>query len=78
MSGAERAKKEPGARATSADDAAVGERLREVSRLTDLRAARRLDVKVDMSASAVTRRLRRQSALRSLCLRLAASRPTGS
>jgi hypothetical protein len=49
--------------------AAVTERLREMSRLSDLRTAHRLAAKVDMSPAAVTRRLRRQSELRRTCLK---------
>jgi hypothetical protein len=48
---------------------AVTERLREMSRLSDLRTVNRLATKVDMSPEAVTRRLRRQSELRRACLR---------
>ena len=47
---------------------AVTERLREMSRRSDLRTAYRLVTKVDMSPEAVTRRLRRQSDLRRACL----------
>lgn len=47
---------------------AVSERLREMSRLSDLTATERLAAKVDVSPAAVTRRLRRQSALRRACL----------
>lgn len=47
---------------------AVTERLREVSRLSDLRTSHRLAAKIDMSPAAVTRRLRRQSELRRTCL----------
>jgi DNA-binding Lrp family transcriptional regulator len=47
---------------------AVTERLREMSRLSDLRTTGRLATKVDMSPGAVTRRLRRQSELRRTCL----------
>jgi hypothetical protein len=57
---------------TALDAAVVTARLRELSRLADLRVDRRLDVKVDLSPAAVSRRLRRQSALRALCLRLGA------
>jgi hypothetical protein len=57
--------------------AEVTGRLRELSRLADLRADRRLDAKLDMSPAAVTRRLRRQSALRALCLRLGAGKRPG-
>ncbi len=47
---------------------AVAERLREMSRLSDLRSEKRLATKVDMSPRAVTRRLRQQSELRAVCL----------
>ena len=47
---------------------AVGQRLREASEQSDLTATRRLATKVDMSAAAITRRLRTQSALRDACL----------
>ncbi|MFP3941792.1 MAG: hypothetical protein ACLF0P_15970 [Thermoanaerobaculia bacterium] len=47
---------------------AVTQRLRELSRMSDLRTANRLAAKVDMSPEAVTRRLRRQSELRRTCL----------
>ncbi len=47
---------------------AVTERLREMSRLSDLRTENRLATKVDMSPEGVTRRLRRQSELRRACL----------
>jgi hypothetical protein len=47
---------------------AVTGRLREMSERSDLRAAHRLATKVDMSAPAVTRRLRVQAALRDACL----------
>ncbi|HSL84236.1 MAG TPA: hypothetical protein VLF66_15795 [Thermoanaerobaculia bacterium] len=46
----------------------VTDRLREMSRQSDLRTAHRLATKVDMSPEAVTRRLRRQSELRRACL----------
>jgi hypothetical protein len=59
-----------GAHAEVLDAATVAARLRELSRLADLRVDRRLDLKVDLGPEAVTRRLRRQSALRTLCLRL--------
>lgn len=49
---------------------AVTARLREVSRLADLRPENRLASKVDMSPEGVTRRLRQVSQLRRLCLRL--------
>ncbi|HUP21933.1 MAG TPA: hypothetical protein VNB06_03225 [Thermoanaerobaculia bacterium] len=57
--------------------AEVTARLRELSRLADLRADRRLDAKLDLSPAAVTRRLRRQSALRALCLRLGTGKRRG-
>jgi hypothetical protein len=47
---------------------AITNRLREASALSDLTASRRLLTKVDMTAAAVTRRLRLQSALRDACL----------
>lgn len=50
----------------------VGERLRRMSALSDLATHKRLETKVDMSAAAVSRRLRKQSMLRSACLRFAA------
>lgn len=43
---------------------AVSERLRAMSRLSDLRPENRLAAKVDMSSAAVSRRLRLQSRLR--------------
>ena len=49
---------------------AVTGRLREVGRLSDLRTANRLACKVEMSASAVTHRLRVVSMLRRACLAL--------
>jgi len=51
----------------SYDPRAVSARLREAARLSDLRAGAAR--KVDMSAAAVTARLRQQSALRTACLR---------
>ena len=51
---------------------AVGERLRRMSALSNLATNRRLDTKIDMSAAAVTRRLKAQSMLRRACLRFAA------
>ena len=50
--------------------AAVTARLKEVSRLSDLRPENRLACKVDMSPAAVTRRLRKVSMLRRSCLAL--------
>jgi hypothetical protein len=47
---------------------AVTQRLREASERSDLTAGRRLATKIDMSAEAVTRRLRIQAALRDACL----------
>lgn len=52
---------------------AVGARLREVGRLSDLRSERRLDTKVDMSPEAVSRRLEQIEQLRRLCLSLRAT-----
>jgi hypothetical protein len=54
---------------------AITNRLREASALSDLTASRRLLTKVDMTAAAVTRRLRLQSALRDACLAWARHRP---
>jgi hypothetical protein len=51
----------------SYDPRAVSARLREASRLSDLRVG--AASKVDMTAAAVTARLRQQSALRTACLR---------
>ncbi len=45
----------------------VQQRLREASRLSDLRPEHRLDSKVDMSPAAVARRLRRAAALYRMC-----------
>jgi hypothetical protein len=56
---------------------AVTQRLREMSRRSDLSASRRLATKVDMSPPAVTRRLRVQAALRAACLTWG-RRPSGS
>jgi hypothetical protein len=47
-------------------------RLRTVSALADLRPEHRLDAKLDMSPAGITARLKTASALRDLCLRLAA------
>jgi hypothetical protein len=52
--------------------AAVAARLREAGRLTDLRADRRLQTKVDMSPRAVSRRLRSVQDALTLCRKLAA------
>ena len=49
---------------------AVSARLRDVGRLSDLRADRRLDTKLDMRPASVSRRLRTVARLTSLCLRL--------
>lgn len=49
---------------------AVTERVREMSRRSDLRPENRLAAKVDMSPRAVTRRLIKQSQLREMCLAL--------
>lgn len=49
---------------------AVTERLREMSRHSDLRPENRLAAKVDMSPQAVTRRLKKQAQLREMCLAL--------
>jgi hypothetical protein len=50
--------------------AAVSARLREVGRLAELRADRRLETKIDMSPAAVSGRLRAVGRLAALCLRL--------
>lgn len=55
---------------TDYSTAAVTARLREVSRLSDLRTENRLAYKIDMSPPAVTRRLRTVSMLRRSCLTL--------
>ena len=58
--------------------AEVSARLLEASRLAVFDPHRRLDVKADMSPEAISRRLRRVSALRDLCLRLGSlPRPRG-
>ena len=49
---------------------ALTARLRELSRLSDLRRSERLATNVDVSPAAVTRRLRRLSELRDYCLRV--------
>jgi hypothetical protein len=51
--------------------AEVTRRLRLASALSDLNPDRRLDAKVGLDAPRVTSRLRRASALRNLCARLA-------
>lgn len=48
--------------------AAVGARLEEQARLSDLHSEHRLATKVDMSPAAVGRRLELQSRLRRACL----------
>ena len=53
---------------------AITARLREVARLSDLTASRRLDTKIDLSPAGVTRRLREASDLLDLCLVLGAAR----
>lgn len=62
----------------------VTRRLRDLSELSVLRVANRLDGKVDLSVAAVERRLRRQAMLTSACRRwtdlgkdLAGPRPRG-
>ena len=52
------------------DPATVSARLREVGRLSDLRAERRLATKIDLRPEAVSRRLRTVGRLTDLCLRL--------
>lgn len=54
---------------------AITARLARASALSDLRAIRRLDCKVDMSPEAITRRLRVQSQLRGACLAWSRSIP---
>ena len=54
----------------------VEARLRRVSELADLSAARRLDAKTDMRPEAIGRRLRQVASLRRLCLTLARSSPS--
>ena len=49
----------------------VTSRLREMARLCNLRTSERLATKVDLSATGVTRHLRRLSELRDCCLRWA-------
>lgn len=53
----------------------VSARLREVGRLSDLRADRRLDTKLDMRPVAVSRRLRTVGRLTALCVRLGRRAP---
>ncbi len=50
--------------------AAVSARLRQVARLSDLRAENRLAYKIDMAPTAISRRLRIVSDLRRDCLAL--------
>jgi hypothetical protein len=50
--------------------AAVTERLQRACAQSDLRSQRRLDYKLDMSASGITRRLEKVEALRRLCVEL--------
>jgi hypothetical protein len=52
---------------------AVSARLERVGALSDLRAERRLDAKIDYGPAAVDLRLQRVAALRRLCLDLAAA-----
>lgn len=47
--------------------AAVSARLREVSRLSELDPARRLDAKLDLSPAGISRRLRQVSELNATC-----------
>ena len=49
-------------------------RLKQASDLSDLRAERRLDAKLDMSAEGIERRLREVSELLALCESLGAAR----
>lgn len=55
--------------------AAVTDRLRTASRLSDLSPLARLDAKLDLSPEGVTRRLREASQLLRLCQALAAANP---
>ena len=55
--------------------AEVSRRLALAASLTSLGADARLDAKLDMSASGVTRRLREVADLLALCRRLDATRP---
>ncbi len=48
---------------------AVSERLRTMSRSSDLRPEKRPAAQADMSSAAVSRRLRLQSRLRAVCLK---------
>lgn len=56
---------------TDTSPEAISRRLREVSRISDLRPDRRLDAKIDMSPEGVASRLREASDLYALCLELA-------
>jgi hypothetical protein len=56
---------------TDLSASAITARLREVSRATSLASERRLDYKLDLSPTGVTRRLRKVEALRRFCLELA-------
>lgn len=53
------------------DPRAVLDRLRRQTQLTDLRAERRMKIKLDYSPAAVERRLRDQSMLAAACRRFA-------
>ena len=53
---------------------AIGERLRRVAELADLRLGHRLDAKVDLSPEGIARRLREVARLRDLCRKLATLR----
>jgi hypothetical protein len=55
----------------------VSARLRHMADATDLRASHRLDAKVDMRPSAVSRRLSTAARLASLCVRLGRHHPGG-
>ena len=57
---------------------AITARLTRAAELSDLRATRRLDTKVDMSPEGITRRLRVQSRLRAACLEWGRSLPATS
>lgn len=56
---------------TDTSPEAISRRLREVSRLSDLRPERRLDSKIDLSPEGVASRLREASDLYTLSLQLA-------
>jgi hypothetical protein len=55
--------------------AAITERLRRASAVSDLSPERRLEGKIDMSPKAITARLREAAALLDLCSALAKSHP---